>query len=171
MKVLTTNKVTTFVRTYSIFLSITMLSVAFSCFANFTGKQLSRCLFLKWLRHRCFPVKFAKFLQQPFLQNTPGGCFWVLIDFISSTRLSDSSWKIKSSNYRGVESDADSRQYTGTWEKYPLPKPESRRKPSRMSLNAYFWTFLQNLKNIYLPNFNESNLRSWLDILNKFCHW
>ena len=167
MKVLTANKVTTFVRTYSFFSSITMLSVAFSCFANFTGKHLSRSLFLKWLRHRCFPVKFAKFLQQLFLQNTSGGCFWVLIDFISSTRLSDSSWKIKSSNYRGVESDADSRQYTGTWEKYPLPW----RKPSRMSLNDYFWTFFQNLKNIYRPNFNESKLRNWLEILNKFCHW
>ena len=27
------------------------------------------------LRHRCFPVNFAKLLRTPFLQNTSGGCF------------------------------------------------------------------------------------------------
>ena len=48
-------------------------------FANFTGKHLCSSLFLKnlqaeglqlhkkRLRHRCFPVKFAKFLRAPFL--------------------------------------------------------------------------------------------------------
>ena len=31
----------------------------------------------KSLWHRCFPVKFAKSLRTPFLQNTHGGCFWL----------------------------------------------------------------------------------------------
>ena len=35
-------------------------------------------LLKKRLWHRCFPVKFAKFLGTPFLQNTPNGCFWQL---------------------------------------------------------------------------------------------
>ena len=26
----------------------------------------------------CFSEKFAKFLRKPFLQNTSGGCFWIL---------------------------------------------------------------------------------------------
>ena len=48
-------------------------------FVNFTGKHLCQSLFLdklittllkKRLWHRCFPVKFAKFLRTPFLYNT-----------------------------------------------------------------------------------------------------
>ena len=35
------------------------------------------CNFIKKiLQHRCFPVKFTKFLRTPFLQNTSGGCFY-----------------------------------------------------------------------------------------------
>ena len=30
---------------------------------------------IKKLQHRCFPVKFAKFLRTSFLQNTSDGCF------------------------------------------------------------------------------------------------
>ena len=54
-------------------------------FPNFTGKHLCWSLFLinlqalklatplkKRLQHRWFPVKFAKFLGIPFLQNTSG---------------------------------------------------------------------------------------------------
>ena len=54
-------------------------------FTKFTGKCLCQSLFFdklaglrpatllkKRLRHRCFPVNFAKFLRTPFLQNTPG---------------------------------------------------------------------------------------------------
>ena len=57
--------------------------VVFEKFAIFTGKQLWWSLFLKknadlWvcnfiknrLKRKCFPVKFAKFLRTPFLQNT-----------------------------------------------------------------------------------------------------
>ena len=33
-------------------------------------------LIKKRIWHRCIPVNFAKFLSTPFLQNTPGGCFW-----------------------------------------------------------------------------------------------
>ena len=43
-------------------------------FANFTGKHLSRSLFLIKLQrlwHRCFPEKFAKFLQHLFYRTTP----------------------------------------------------------------------------------------------------
>ena len=51
-------------------------------FANFTGKHYCWSLFFiklqAWrrLQHRCFPVKFTKYLRTPFLQNTFGGCFW-----------------------------------------------------------------------------------------------
>ena len=64
-------------------------------FANFTGKHLCwKALesFLKklawWrpatslkkrLQQGCFPVKFAKFLRTPFLQNTSGGCFCIFL--------------------------------------------------------------------------------------------
>ena len=54
--------------------------------ANFTGKYLCWSLFFnkvadlqlysKRLQHRYFPVKFAKFLKNLFLQNTSSGCFW-----------------------------------------------------------------------------------------------
>ena len=53
--------------------------------------------------------------------RTAGGCFWVLIDLIFNETFRF-SLKIKSSNYIGVESDADGRQYTGTWQNYLLPK-------------------------------------------------
>ena len=56
--------------------------------ANFAGKTLvleslfatvaapRACNFIKKkIQHRCFTVKFAKFLRAPFLQNTSGGCF------------------------------------------------------------------------------------------------
>ena len=66
-------------------------------FGNFTGKHLSWSLFLKNLQaeglqlyqkkplqHRCFSVKFAKFLGTHFLQNpsgffTSGGCFCIFL--------------------------------------------------------------------------------------------
>ena len=42
-------------------------------FANFTGKHLCWSLFWNFiknrLQHRCFPVKFAKFLRTPILKN------------------------------------------------------------------------------------------------------
>ena len=48
-------------------------------FAYFTGKHLrwsEACSFIKkGIQHGCFPVKFAKFLTSPFLQNTSGACF------------------------------------------------------------------------------------------------
>ena len=61
-------------------------------FANFTGKHLCWGLFLKnlqaeglqlfiekSLQHKCFPLKFVKFLRTPFLQNTSGGCFCIFL--------------------------------------------------------------------------------------------
>ena len=60
-------------------------------FAKLTGKHLCRSLFLnkdaglrpatlfkKRLRHRCFPVNFAKFLRVHFLQNTFGRLLLVM---------------------------------------------------------------------------------------------
>ena len=35
----------------------------------------------KILQHRCFPVKFTKFLQPIFLQKTSGGYFWLHLIF------------------------------------------------------------------------------------------
>ena len=61
-------------------------------FAKFTGKHLCWSLFLKNLRveglqlyqkkrlqQRYFPVKFAKILRTPFLQNTSGECFFTSV--------------------------------------------------------------------------------------------
>ena len=50
-------------------------------FAKFTGKHLCHSLFFKKilkrrLWHRCFPVKFAKFLRTGFLIERPRGYFW-----------------------------------------------------------------------------------------------
>ena len=45
---------------------------ALKSFAIFTGKHLCWS-HLERLQHRCFPVKFAKFLRTPFLQNTSSG--------------------------------------------------------------------------------------------------
>ena len=39
-------------------------------------------LFKKRLRHRCFPVNFAKFLRTPFSQNTSGR---LLLDILKSS--------------------------------------------------------------------------------------
>ena len=59
-----------------------------------TGKHLCQSLFFskvagfgpvvllkKRLRHRCFPVKFVKFLRTPFLQDTSGRL--LLLHFLS----------------------------------------------------------------------------------------
>ena len=48
---------------------------------------------LKRLPNRCFPVKFAKFLTTPFLRYTSIDYLGISIDFISSMRLSDSTWR------------------------------------------------------------------------------
>ena len=58
-------------------------------FTNFTGKHRCQSLFFnkvaglrpatlskKRFWHRCFPVKFAKFLRTPFLQTLLGDCLW-----------------------------------------------------------------------------------------------
>ena len=65
--------------------------------ANFIGKQLLWSLFLikfqakKRLQHKCFPVKYAKFLRTSSLQNTSGGCFYysyiVIIASVTITRF------------------------------------------------------------------------------------
>ena len=45
--------------------------------------DLKACKFIKKrLQHRCFPVKFAIFLENVFLRNTSGGCFWIDLDFL-----------------------------------------------------------------------------------------
>ena len=56
--------------------------------AKFTEKHLWRVSLLKKrLRHRCFPVNFAKFSGTPFLQNTSARLlllnskFWKLLKF------------------------------------------------------------------------------------------
>ena len=63
-------------------------------FTKFTGKQLCQSLFFnkvaclrpaaslkKGLRHRCFPVNFARFLRTPILQNTSG---WLLLQIFTA---------------------------------------------------------------------------------------
>ena len=37
------------------------------------------------LQRKCFPVKFAKFLKSPFLQNSSGG--WLLLKYLIRTLL------------------------------------------------------------------------------------
>ena len=42
-------------------------------FRNFTGKRLKACNFIKkGFQHRCFPVKFVKFLRTPISRNICG---------------------------------------------------------------------------------------------------
>ena len=68
-------------------------------FAKYTGKQLCQRLFFdkvaglrpvtllkKSLRHKCFPVNFAKFPRTPFLQNTSGRLFLVYLRFFANFR-------------------------------------------------------------------------------------
>ena len=64
-------------------------------FANFTGKHLCWSLFLiklqaldphvteRWLQHRCFPVKFAKFLRTAFFQKH---LQWLLLYFLQCAK-------------------------------------------------------------------------------------
>ena len=41
-------------------------------FANFTGKRLKTCSFIKKrLQHKCFPVKFRNILRAPFFRTPP----------------------------------------------------------------------------------------------------
>ena len=54
-------------------------------FANFTGKYLRPCNIIeKRLQHRCFPVKFAKFLRTPFFTED---FRWLLLVIKSHTKL------------------------------------------------------------------------------------
>ena len=40
--------------------------------SNFTGKNLKACNFIKKrLQHKCFPIKFEKFLRTPFFYRAP----------------------------------------------------------------------------------------------------
>ena len=82
-KFLTTSFFIEHLQNQSIFLKIGFLK----SFANFTGKHLCWSLFLKnlqaqglqlhkkRLQYGCFPVKFAKFLRNRFVENTSGDCF------------------------------------------------------------------------------------------------
>ena len=40
----------------------------------------------KRLQHKCFPVKSAKFLRTPLLQNSSSGCFWGLTHVLKGVR-------------------------------------------------------------------------------------
>ena len=63
-------------------LQIFLKKGAFRNFAKFTGRHLCQSLFFnkeKRLWHSSFPVNFAKFLRTPFLHNTCGGCFCLLL--------------------------------------------------------------------------------------------
>ena len=55
-------------------------------FAKFAGKRLCLSLFFNkvaGLRHRRFPVNFAKFLRTSFLENTAGRLLlWFVVNFI-----------------------------------------------------------------------------------------
>ena len=55
---------------------IFMAPVLESLHNKFASLQI--CNFIKKrLQHRCFLVKFAKFLRTPFVKSTSGGCFWI----------------------------------------------------------------------------------------------
>ena len=43
------------------------------------------------LQHRCFTVKFAKFLKTPFLQNISCSCFWQVRVTISNSLFSEAA--------------------------------------------------------------------------------
>ena len=50
-------------------------NVCWSLFFNKVAGIRPVTLVKQRLRHRCFPVNFAKCLRTHFLQNTSGGCF------------------------------------------------------------------------------------------------
>ena len=61
-------------------------------YANFTGKQenVACNFFKKRLQHRCFPVKFAKFLRTPFFTEQ---LRWLLPMSESKYALNNNSFK------------------------------------------------------------------------------
>ena len=60
-----------------VFLKVLQTSQENICFGVSFLKICKRknCNFIKRLQHRCFPVKFLKFLGTFFLQNVSGDCF------------------------------------------------------------------------------------------------
>ena len=65
-----------------VFLKISKISKENSCVEIFLNKVtgLQSCNFIKKkLQHRCFCMKFPKFLITSFLQSTSGGYFWELV--------------------------------------------------------------------------------------------
>ena len=88
-------------------------------FVKLTGKHLCQSLFFnkvvalrpatllkKRLWHRHFPTNFAKFLRTPFLQNTPGGCFYRLVNLsILNTSIFFKLWRRIYSKRYGKTSD------------------------------------------------------------------
>ena len=76
-------------------------------FTKFTGRHFRPAILLKKsLWHRCFPVKIAKFLRAPFLQNTSGDCFCILIRVVFRILLNiydeafwENSSRLKAVNY------------------------------------------------------------------------
>ena len=48
-------------------------SICVGVFFNKVSNPQKCCFFDKWMQHRCFSVKFTKFLRIPFLQNISSG--------------------------------------------------------------------------------------------------
>ena len=77
-------------------------SVLESVFNKATG--LKACNFIKKrLQHRCFPLKFAKFLKAPFLKNICDDCFSTvhLVTVVVTYKSEIYSWEVwKDENYQ-----------------------------------------------------------------------
>lgn len=54
-------------------------------FALFRGKDLQACNFNKQsLQHKCFSVKFTKFLRAPICSECLGNCFYAMVECLTS---------------------------------------------------------------------------------------
>ena len=66
-------------RSFQRFLKLHRETPVLKSLLNIVG-CLKVCNFIKnWLQHRCFPVKFMKFLRTPILKNTVNDCFCFML--------------------------------------------------------------------------------------------
>ena len=72
-----------FLRIWQISQENTCVGVSFCLWSLCVGGLRPATLLKRGLQHRCFFVKFAKFLRTLFLQNTSGGCFCMVSLFLA----------------------------------------------------------------------------------------
>ena len=69
-------------------------SICVGIFFNKVADPQKCNLIKKWLQHRCFPVKFVKFLRIPFLQNISSQWLFLTVSgFQPATLLKKRLWQ------------------------------------------------------------------------------